>query len=301
MAPTPPLPAHTLPWWRRLERRWVLSVAKRLAADADGRAIVRRVPGLRDASRRFLARVARAQVTVCGAPFRLDVLRRSVSRSVFLGGRWHADVVRMLREHVGPGMTAADVGANIGYMAAHMGEVAGPEGTVLALEPEPRNFSILAENARRMRWRNVVPIQAAVGDVSGTATLFLSPRDGGDHRIVAAGDGRHGVPVPLVTLDALAAQRRTEIHFVKMDIQGAEAAAIRGGRDVLRRPAMRGLVLEFWPDALREAGEDPFAVLAAIRDAGLRCANDRRVDDAPHAFLAAMSGRASKDLLFLRP
>lgn len=295
------LPAHTLPWWRRLERRWVLSVAKRLAADAAGPDVVRRVPGLGAASRRFLARVARAQVPVCGAPFRLDVLRRSVSRSVFLGGRWHADVVRMLREHVRPGSTAADVGANIGYMAAHMGDVAGPEGTVLALEPEPRNFAILAENARRMRWRNVVPIAAAVGDTCGTTALFVSPRDGGDHRTVSAGPGRTSVAVPLLTLDALAEQRRTELHFVKMDIQGAEAAAIRGAREVLRRPAMRGLVLEFWPDALTEAGEDPLAVLAAIHDAGLRCANDRRADDDPRAFLAAMSGRASKDLLFLRP
>jgi hypothetical protein len=104
-----------------------------------------------------------------------------------------------------------------------------------------------------------------------------------------------------VSLDELAAQRRTPVHFVKMDIQGAEGAAIRGAREVLARPELRGLVLEFWPGALREAGEDPEAVLAEIRAAGLRCANQPALDTDAHAYLAGVGHEASRDLLFLRP
>ena len=86
--PLPPddgVPAHTLPWWRRFERRSILSLAKRLASPR-GQALAGKVPALRLVSRRFLARIETAQVNVCGAPFRLDVMRRSVSRSVYLGG-----------------------------------------------------------------------------------------------------------------------------------------------------------------------------------------------------------------------
>lgn len=294
-AATEPARAHTLPWWRRFGRRTVLSVAKRLTSP-HGEALAARVPALRLAARRFLGRVRAARVEVCGAPFRLDVLRRSVSRSVFLGGRWHADVVRMLRAHVRPGDVAADVGANVGYMAAHMGDVAGPDGTVLAFEPEPRNFAVLAENARRARWRNWVPFPQAVGERSGPADLFLSPRDGGDHRTVATDGARTRVRVEVVTLDEVAATRRTPVHFVKMDIQGGEAAALRGAREVLRSSALRGVVLEFWPQALREAGEDPAAVVALLTDAGLRCVN---VPDLA-AELRRDRAAASRDLLFLR-
>jgi len=290
-------PAHTLPWWRRFERRSVLSLAKRLASPR-GRALARRVPALGLASRRFLARIETARVPVCGAPFRLDVMRRSVSRSIYLGGRWHGDVVRMLRTHVRPGSVTADVGANVGYMAVHMGEVAGPDGTVLAFEPEPRNFAVLAENARHARWRNVIPFAAAVGERGGAIDLYLSPRDGGDHRTVATDGERRHIRVPVVSLDELAAQRRTPIHFVKMDIQGAEGAALRGAREVLARPELRGLVLEFWPDALREAGEDPEAVLGTLHAAGLRCVNHPDLDTDPRAYLSASD--ASHDLLFLR-
>ena len=291
---------HTLPWWRRAERRTVLSVAKRLVSPAADR-IGQRVPLVRILTGRVRRRLDRLRVRVCGAPFHLDVMRRSVSRSVYLGGRWHAPVVEMLRTHVRPWMTVADIGANIGFMAVHVGEAIGPEGTVLAFEPEPRNFALLAENARHARWRNVIPIEAAVGERAGTVTLYLSPRDSGDHRTVPGSGDRASTTVPCVALDELAARRRTAIHFAKMDIQGAEGQALRGMAATLRSPEFRGLVLEFWPDALRAAGEDPVAILAQIRDAGLRCTSHPAADADAAAFLEAIEPNGSRDLLFLRP
>ncbi len=290
---------HALPWWRRTERRFVLSVAKRLQSPF-ARGMASRVRGFDLFSQRVLSDLDRVRVPVCGAPFRLDVLRRSVSRSVYLGGRGHADVIRMLRENVRPGMTVADVGANVGYMAVHVGDVVGPEGTVLAFEPEPRNYAVLAENARVSRWRNVVPLRMAVGDRVGEATLFVSPTDGGDHRTAECGAGRTKVLVPLTTLDAVARVRRTRIEFVKMDIQGGEGAALRGARATLSRPEMRGLVVEFWPDALRAAGEDPEGVLASILAAGLRCANVPGEPRDAGAVLRAIEPWRWRDLLFLR-
>ncbi len=294
-------PRHTLGWLRRIERRSILSLAKRFASPRTAR-LATRVPAIGIAARRFLTRVERAQVKVCGAPFRLDVMRRSVSRSVFLGGRWHSQVVAMLREHVKPGMTAVDIGANVGFMAVHMADRAGPDGTVLAFEPEPRNFSILSVNARHARYRNIIPFPMAIGDRVGTAHLFLSPRDGGDHRTVGVETSRESVPVEITTVDHLARERRTVVHFVKMDIQGAEGAALRGMRETLASPAFRGLVIEFWPAALRSAGEDPVEVLESVRRAGLVCASHPVVEaEGVAAFVRSMPDRASHDMLLLRP
>jgi FkbM family methyltransferase len=303
--PAPPAtgggaPHHTLPWWRRLERKSVLSLAKRVASHR-GQRVVARLPALSRVARSLLGTVDRLKVEVCGAPFRLDVRRRSVSRSVYLGGRWHHQVVSMLREHVKPGMVALDVGANVGFMAVHMAERAGPDGLVLAFEPEPRNFALLAANARCARYRNLVPLMEAVGDRVGTASLYLSPRDGGDHRIVADDDGRAAIDVPLTTVDQVARERRTDVHFAKMDIQGAEGAAIRGMERTLASPSFRGLVMEFWPDALRRAGDRPEEILDALHRSGLRCASHARVNDDPAGFVAMIPERGSVDLLYLRP
>jgi FkbM family methyltransferase len=293
-------PRHTLPGWQRIARRAVLSLAKR-SLSSSVRRLAAKVPPLGDVADRFLRRVEGIEVEVCGAPFRLDVLRRSVSRSVYLGGRWHSPVVEMIRAHVRPGMTAVDVGANVGFMAVHMGDRAGPDGEVLAFEPEPRNFAVLARNARVARFRNVVPIQAAIGDAAGTARLYLSTRDGGDHRIVPGPSARPSIDVPLTTIDRVAEERGATVHFVKMDIQGAEGAALRGMERTLASKDLRGLVIEFWPAALEAAGDPPVDVLARIRAGGLRCANLPEADRDPAAFVAAIPEGGSRDLLYLRP
>ena len=292
-------PPHTLPWWLRVERRATLSVAKRLVSPEAVR-LGAKIPLLRLVTARVRHRIEEMRVPVCGAPFHLDLMRRSVSRSVYLGGRWHAPVVSMIRAHVRPGMTVADIGAHIGYMAVHAGDAAGPDGQVLAIEPAPENFALLAENARNARWRNIVPIEAAVGERPGTATLFLSPRTGSDNRTIPGDGVRESCVVRAISIDQLSAERRTPIHFAKMDIQGAEGQALRGMRETLRSPDLRGLVLEFWPDVLREAGDDPVGVLRQLRESGFTCASHPQADADALAFVSAIEPTGSRDLLFLR-
>ncbi len=276
-----------------------LSLAKRLVSP---RAVTlgTRIPLLRIVTARVNHRLERLRVRVCGAPFRIDVMRRAISRSVYLGGRWHAPVVSMIRDHVRPGMTVADIGANIGLMAVHAGDAVGPDGQVLAFEPEPRNFALLSENARHARWRNVIPIEAAVAERRGMLTLYLSPRDSGDHRTVPGAGARESCQVPAIALDQLSAERRTPIHFAKMDIQGAEGEALRGMRETLRSKEFRGLVLEFWPTALEAAGEDPAGILRQLHEAGLACASHPAADADVASFVSAIEPNGARDLLFLR-
>jgi FkbM family methyltransferase len=280
-------------------RRWRLSLAKKLSrAGVGGGAL--RVPVLAGAARRFLERVDRTEVEVCGAPFRLDLRRRSVSRAIYLGGRWHRPVVDALRQRVRPGAVVLDAGANVGWMAVHAGEAAGPEGTVLACEPEPRNFGVLALNARRCRWRNVVPLRTALGSREGTATLWIAPDDGGDHRTVPGAEGRRAIEVPVTTVDALLARRRTEVHLVKLDVQGAEADVLRGMASTLRSASLGTVLLEWWPDGLRAAGEDPLEPVRRLSEAGFACASEPDAVRDPEALAARIPPGKALDLLFVR-
>ena len=73
-----------------------------------------------------------------------------------------AELVKALA--IRPGMTVADVGAGTGYFSRHLSTAVGPDGTVFAVEPEPKLLAYLRERAEREKTANVVPILASLDD-----------------------------------------------------------------------------------------------------------------------------------------
>ncbi len=69
-----------------------------------------------------------------------------------------------LHEWVKPGDWVLDVGANVGHYAARLSELVGALGRVLAFEPIPETFELLATNMARLPYRNVTLFNAAVSD-----------------------------------------------------------------------------------------------------------------------------------------
>lgn len=113
----------------------------------------------------------------------------------------------------------------------------GVFGSVIAIEPQAENFARLAaaierfEPAMRSKIRL---IRAAVADRSGTARFHNVPGEGSF--LAEGGDG----VVETVSLDDVVGETAAP-YFVKMDIEGAEQAALQGSVGLLRgepRPAL---------------------------------------------------------------
>ncbi len=80
---------------------------------------------------------------------------------------------QVLRSVIRPGMTAVDVGANIGIYSRYPARLCGPNGRVVAFEPSPDNLARLKANLGRLP--NVTIHASAVGDWSGFMPLYFSP------------------------------------------------------------------------------------------------------------------------------
>ena len=63
---------------------------------------------------------------------------------------------------------------------------------------------------------------------TGKASLCLSEDTTGDHRIFDSGDARQSVEIDTLDLNAYFRDYTGRIDFIKMDIQGAEDAALCG-------------------------------------------------------------------------
>lgn len=122
------------------------------------------------------------------------------------------------------GDTVFDVGAGIGSEVYDFASRVGPEGRVYAFEAHPGTFRLLERLCELNGWSNVEPILGAVVETLGTVTI--SDDDSYESNdIFRAG----GFEVPGYALDGFVAERGIErIDLIKMNIEGAEVAAVRG-------------------------------------------------------------------------
>jgi FkbM family methyltransferase len=171
----------------------------------------------------------------------------------------------LLANMVKPGMTVLDIGANIGMYRIYtrfLAELTGPTGRVIAFEPEPKNFSRLQRAVTDIP--QVTVVHAAVSEKSGTLRLYVADDLNVDHHTYDAGDGRRTVNVPSIAIDDYM-RPGERVDVIKMDIQGAELAALRGAERVLSENRGVRMMLEFWPYGLARAGSSVQELLGHLR------------------------------------
>lgn len=160
-----------------------------------------------------------------------------------------------------------DIGANIGFNTLRFARAVGEAGRVFAFEPEASNLALLRKNVLANGYQNVAVIPKAVADIKGTARLFVSEVNRGDHQLYSTSESRVAQDVEITTVDD-EFRNLERIHAVKMDIQGSESRAFLGMRGLLERSRCVYMVTEFWPLGLLNAGSSAEHFFGQLQSAG---------------------------------
>lgn len=178
---------------------------------------------------------------------RLDVYRSWMTEQVTAGpgrfaGMFFEDIIEdTYREIVRPGDLVVDGGANHGMHTLPLSDMVESGGEVLAVEAIPVLADALAERLAAEHRINTRVAKTAIGAAIGSSSFTWSRGDG---------DGLSGlrernmpdwarerievIDVPVTTLDSLLVGRRKPVRFIKLDLEGGEYDALRGGAAVLR-------------------------------------------------------------------
>ena len=192
--------------------------------------------------------------------------------SLYLAGKRLTErrELALLQTLVEPGMTIADIGANVGFYAVQMGQWVGAGGRVLAFEPDPFTFELLKQRTSAASPANIEVRQFALGEARGTATLYCSAYNRADNRVGQRHDEPNveAIDIEVRTLDEYLVERGLPaVDAMKIDVQGLEGHVLRGAERSIGR--VRWIWLEFSPDHLRGAGTDPEGFLESLGALGM--------------------------------
>ena len=131
------------------------------------------------------------------------------------------------------GDVMVDVGAGRGEDLGAFSEAVGDCGRVFAIEAHPDSFDRLNRFKMLNGLANVETVHAAISDQPGEA--IITNDDAWEANDIFAGGAGQGWSVPMMTLGEVCRRYGIgTIHFLKMNIEGAERQALSGMVDVIR-------------------------------------------------------------------
>jgi FkbM family methyltransferase len=175
-----------------------------------------------------------------------------VGIGLIFAGEYEPQTTAMFKKLIKLGMTVVDIGGNCGYFTLLASKLVGDDGVVWAFEPEPRNYADLMANLNLNKVKNVIPVNAAVSNSFGEASMFISDVELGECSLLPCRPfNKKTITVPTILLDKYV---RGKVDFIKSDTEGNEIAVLLGAKKILGSNNGLKIILEYYPDGIRSAG-----------------------------------------------
>jgi FkbM family methyltransferase len=192
-------------------------------------------------------RVSRKRVLLRHLPTDLNSAPIHVSPDAslsFWNPHLKSDLFDLARQFVNPGDTIWDIGANVGLFAIAAAQKAGPNGSVIAIEPDPWLAALLERtaDAQPSTAASIQILQVAVSNQVGVETFFIAKRNRASSHLAAipehsqAGGTRETLQVQCITLDSLLNQIPNQTPpptLIKIDVEGSELDLLNGAHRLL--------------------------------------------------------------------
>jgi len=174
----------------------------------------------------------------------------------YRSGDYEPETTALIKRIVKEDWNIVDIGAQVGFFSVLASSLV-PKGNVYTFEPSPRWFKKLLNNTKR--YANIHVANVGVDSASGEIEFHVQS----DGFYETHGDVET-TKVKVVALDDYL--KGIRIDLIKMDIEGAEARALRGMKTVLKENNPY-IIMEVAPKVTDKVGleaQDPLDYLASL-------------------------------------
>jgi FkbM family methyltransferase len=163
-----------------------------------------------------------------------DRMDHAVGSGIINEQHYEPHLTEFVHGYLKPGMTAADIGANIGFFSMLFSSIVGSNGQVISFEPNTENCRLLLLSKDVNGFGNIELHPIALSNMRGVA--FFTPAIGSNGTLLPSTSETlmdpNCVVVPCDRLDNVV---HGPVHLIKADIEGAEYLALSGGVETISR------------------------------------------------------------------
>jgi len=171
--------------------------------------------------------------------------------------------------------TFIDIGANIGYYTLLSSDII-KKGYIYSFEPVITNYELLVKNVNLNDLKNVKIFQKAISYKNGKVKIFIDEKNLGNHSLaennIVDKSKSEFFEVETITLDSFIKTFKEYIDgniVIKIDTQGAEGLVLEGAQNLLVMNDLK-ILMEFWPNGLKNMGTDPLELLNKLEKYGFK-------------------------------
>jgi FkbM family methyltransferase len=154
-----------------------------------------------------------------------------LGRAILADGAYEPETVALFHEHVRPGDTVFDIGANEGIMSACAATLVGVGGCVVAIEPQSRLLDVLEINLALNSTGKYHIVHGAISDRDDdrvSVALYAETNPGASSIVRKFRWNTKSEEVPTFTIEHVAKLYGIDrIDFVKIDVEGYEPEVVR--------------------------------------------------------------------------
>jgi FkbM family methyltransferase len=198
-------------------------------------------------------------------------------QDIFWSGAKDPAEIREALRCMPKGSVMFDLGANFGYYAITLASALQGDCRIYAFEPNRNTMQRLEKNVALNGTRGLHLLEVGLSDTRGQAFVVETPAHSGAAYLsqTPISGPCNPASVPVTTIDLFCEQQNIHrLDLVKMDIEGAELRALRGGVAAFKR-LQPALLIELNPETSERAGYSVRDLVVFLEDLGYAIYNVR--------------------------
>lgn len=193
-----------------------------------------------------------------------------IPQDIFLTGEFEPDTTILVKKLLRQGDVVVDVGANIGYFSLLFSQCVGSKGHVYSYEPVPQLAAALQSNAELNKFKQITLSNLALSDHGGQAIFYVGPKDNSGLSSLRPPRSSSAIlNVNLARFDEIFSHAEN-VSLIKIDVEGAELAVLRGMEKYLLKK-LPNILVEVTSQFLNEMGDSEQSLLAYLQSFGYSC------------------------------